>query len=199
MGDGRRRYPAADSLYGVETARSVFREVLLHIRHRKKGLLLFCGREYRGPVIAAAIKPVLEGATVAVVDGGSMFDPYVISRVSRMVNADPRRVLPRFFISRGFTCHQMEHLLVFHLPTLMDKEHPRLLIVAGLLETFYDDDVPLKEASTLFRRTITALSAYARELPILVISPLPPAVAGERSRFFTILTERATHIYPGNR
>ncbi len=189
-------YPEGFGEKGLRS-RQVFREVLFHIEKRRKGLLLFCGREYRGPVVAAAIPPLLAGGEAVIVDGGGMCDPYVISRVSRMLSVDPRKVLSRFFISRGFTCHQMEDLIVLGLPSFIAGRSTKVLIISGLLETFYDENVPFREASSLFRRTLSALLAYGREIPVMVVSPLPPSIAGKRALFFKTLARSATTRYGG--
>ncbi len=188
-------YPDGMTEGGDARSRSLLKEILDHTRSKKKGFLLFCGKHYRGPVVAAAIQPVLEGGTAVVVDGGNMFDPYVISRVARMLGVPPGSVLSRFYVSRGFSCYQVESLIVSELPDFVKKRRPALLIVTGLLETFYDSDVPLKEAASLLRGVTDTLLALSRKMPVMTVTPLPPCAAGERGHFFDSLLRKADSVY----
>ncbi len=161
----------------------------------REGLYLFCGREYRGPVTSVALLSALEGKNVVVVDAGNMFDPYVVSRLCRVMRVDPAKVLSRFFIARGFTCHQVENLILGSLPDFVRQHRPSVVLVVGLLESFYDSEVPFREAEMLLKRTLKVLSGLSRKLPVLVVSPLPPLPAGERKVFFRVLALRASRIY----
>lgn len=180
---------------GEAKSRVILREILGHIQSKKKGLLIFCGKHYRGPVVAAAIQPVLKGGTVVVVDGGNMFDPYVISRVTRMLGVPPRSVLSRFYVSRGFSCYQIESLIVSMLPDFMKEKQPVALIVTGPLETFYDSEVPLRDAASLLRGVTGTLLAFSRKMPVMVVTPLPPSAAKERGHLFEGLLRKADCIF----
>ncbi|RMG59651.1 MAG: hypothetical protein D6713_04965 [Deltaproteobacteria bacterium] len=161
----------------------------------RPGLSLFCGREFRGPVMAASLFPLLRGGRVVVVDGGNMFDPYVLSRACRMVRVDPSRVFSRVFVARGFTCHQVERLVTSSLPRFVREHPPSVLVAMGILESFYDADVSFREASRLFGRVRSVLRGLARHFPLPVVSPPPPLVAGGRRVFFRCLAEEARSVY----
>lgn len=112
-----------------------------------------------------------------------------------MLGVPPGNVLSRFFISRGFTCYQVENLIVSKLPDLMKQKRPGVLIVTGLLETFYDSDVPVKKATSLLRSSVRALLGFSRKMPVMGVTPLPPLAAGERGRFFDTLLTKADTVY----
>lgn len=192
---GRTRTYPGEMTQEKARSRAVLREILDRIRGKKKGLLLFCGKHYRGPVVAAAIQPVLEGGTIVVVDGGNMFDPYVISRMARMLGVSPRSVLSRFYVSRGFSCYQVESLIVSELPDFVKKKRPAALIVTGPLETFYDSDIPLKESLSLLGGVTGALWDLSRKMPVMVVTPVPPRAAAERGHFFDNLLRKADSVY----
>lgn len=191
----RRRACPGEGAEEKTGGRAILRKILGHTQGKERGLFLFCGKHYRGPVVAAAIRPVLEGGTVVVIDGGNMFDPYVISRVARMLAAPPRSVLSQFYVSRGFSCYQVESLIVSMLPDFMKEKQPATLIVTGLLETFYDSDVPLPEAASLLRATTSTLLTFSRKMPVMVVTPLPPPAAKERWHLFEGFLRKADSVY----
>ena len=70
------------------------------------------------PRLAAYLigRVALQGSPVTLVDAAQSFDPYLVARMSRYRELDPRALLERIRLSRAFTCHQLVTLLCETLP-----------------------------------------------------------------------------------
>jgi hypothetical protein len=111
--------------------------------------------------LRALARPLLLGEAVVAVDGGNRFDPYEIGKAARALGGDGKEALERIRVSRAFTCHQMEALLVRKLPSALARYDARLALVLGLADTFTDADVPYAEACRIFRSCLSALRRIA--------------------------------------
>jgi hypothetical protein len=119
-----------------------------------------------------------------VLDGANRFDPYVVSALARSRSLSPERLLRRILIARAFTCHQMAALVGEKLPSLIrqgpaGKTSGRRVIVLGPVTSFLDEDVPEREACSLFERFLGGMEAMAAEgTPFFLFQP--PFPAGSR-------------------
>jgi hypothetical protein len=100
---------------------------------------------------------------VVFLDGANSFDPYLISKTARMAGLVPEELLSRLYISRAFTCHQMQALVVDRLADAFRRFHTNVAIVSGLLSTFYDQDVPFNEAYDLLKAITAEFTRLAGE------------------------------------
>jgi len=55
-----------------------------------------------------AAQAMAHGSSIAVVDGCNRFDVHALTRFARERRIDPNKFLRHIYISRGFTCYQME-------------------------------------------------------------------------------------------
>jgi len=126
---------------------------------------------------------------VVFLDGANSFDPYLLSKIARRANLVPEELLSRVHISRAFTCHQMEALVVERLAGGFREFNTNVAIVSGLLDTFYDQDVPFGEAYGLLETTTAEFARLTgRGARILIACPdthLP--LKSRRNRFVTLL------------
>ena len=130
------------------------------------------------------VKPLSHGYAITVLDVGNLFDPYLISRMAQTLGREPREFLSKILISRSFTCHQT-YTLVGKV-TRLNRHLPRTLLVLGCLTTFYDEEIPLGERTTLLRKTLALLRAISqRGVRVFVTSTDSPADL--RSRFVELL------------
>ncbi len=123
-----------------------------------------------------------------VVDGGNLFNVLTLSRMVRRKTSNVEDVLDRIYISRAFTCVQMESMLhdlsVFNSPVL----------VLDLLSTFYDESVNDQQSRQLLASCVGYLKRLSYILPVLVsISPSPKS--GKRPFLMNMLLEAANHIW----
>ncbi len=123
-----------------------------------------------------------------VVDGGNLFNVLVLSRMIRRKTSHVEEVLDRIYISRAFTCYQIEAML----HELSANLGP--VLVLDLLSTFYDESVDDQQSRHLLAGCIGHLKRLSRILPVFVsISPSP--IAGKRPFLMNMLLEAATCIW----
>jgi hypothetical protein len=134
----------------------------------------------------------LAGEPVLYLAGANVFDPFLVGRLARASRVAPAQVLQQIHVSRAFTCHQMVRLVTDCLPSALRTYDARFVILAGPLDTLYDQSVPEPEAIRLFRAMTEALQDMAgHAIQILCVSPLAPPESGGRSRFVAALRAQA--------
>ena len=116
--------------------------------------------------------------SVWVVDGANSFDAYFVARLARHWNHAPEAILARIHLSRAFTCYQLTESITRRLDIALPKpgrdspskpdfdsksSHRNATIFCiGLLDTFYDDAVPLTDAVRLLKAIIVSLAELAK-------------------------------------
>ena len=158
-----------------------------------KGLVLLSGPSsvYRLG-LCAAVDRALAGEPVLYLAGANVFDPFLVGRLARASRVAPAHVLQQIHVSRAFTCHQMVRLVTDCLPSALRTYDARFVILAGPLDTLYDQSVPEPEAMRLFRAMTEALEEMAAQ--VLCVSPLAPPESGGRSRFEATLRAQARRV-----
>lgn len=119
---------------------------------------------------------LLIGESIMAADGGNGFNPYDFAKLAERAGIAPREILARIHVSRAFTCHQML-ALVGELPRFTRKRETRVILLPGLLDTFYDEAIPAPEAKRLWRMTLTCLRRLADEFLLLAVCPEHPMEA----------------------
>lgn len=117
------------------------------------------------------LRHLARGETVMFLDGGNTFDPYRITEAAKILGRGPRDFLNRIKISRAFTCHQMEALLQ-RTGWAVKRFNSSLVVISGFLGTFYDEDVPDREATRLFRSSLRRILNLSQNgACVLVVCP----------------------------
>ncbi|MBZ5695003.1 MAG: hypothetical protein LAN36_06545 [Acidobacteriia bacterium] len=159
------------------------------------GLSVFYGRP-EAPRLSHYFLPrvLLSGRRVLYVDGANRFDPLLLARMARQRGRTPAEFYERVRVARAFTCFQLTELLG-RVPRLLAGFTAEALIVTGLPELYFDEDVHEREARVSFRRALTALGAL-RSLP-LGIALFSDATSFQTPRrgMFRDLTSQASHIW----
>ena len=136
------------------------------------------------------------GSSVAVVDGCNRFDVHFLSRFARERKINVDDFLQRIFISRGFTCYQMEQAIVHRLPSFLAKIDSRTAMIFGLLDTFYDQQASLREVRQILHRVIGALQEMKAEgISVLLVCTKWNVLPKERNELFTTLQAGVDTIY----
>lgn len=149
--------------------------------------VLDLGTELAGRVL-------LGGQAVLYVDGANAFDPYALTRLARAAGQPPRAILERLRLSRAFTCHQMEALIVERLAIALARYHPGVVVVSGWSHLFHDENVPAREAFRLLQNTARHLHRLAvAGQPILATHPEAPSTPRLRP-LGRIVTEAADAV-----
>jgi hypothetical protein len=152
---------------------------------------LYCFHGGRGVFrfsLHAASHALLRGIPIALIDGTNRFDLYAITAFARQLGnrrATPEELLERMFISRAFTCYQMEAVITDRLPAFVARERIPVVIIFGLLDTFYDEQAPFFEVKAGLRRIMASLQRLKRDniAVLLTLQDTTPASAERRSLF----------------
>ena len=106
-----------------------------------------------------------------VMDCGNRFNAYILTRkLHRLQRGDLKQALERVYVSRAFTCYQVTALLE-QTPARTD---PTLLI--DLLDTFYDQSVPLGERRRLLEICLEHLQRLSQQAAVVAsLRPPPPS------------------------
>lgn len=160
--------PPAGKLYCLHGDRSVFRVSLY-----------------------AASRALLNGHCVALVDGSNSFDLYYVAEFARRVTAfrqsivRPDHLLERLYIARAFTCYQMEATITERVMEFVRAKHIPVVIIFGLLNTFYDEQAPLFEVKASLQRILTMLQHLKRaDVSVLVAMRDAQPPSKERAMLF---------------
>ena len=161
----------------------------LAISDRRPGLFLLIGpRNPNRRLLAAAVRLAYAGQPVRVIDGCNSFDGYFAARLARRLSPEPARLLNRITLSRAFTCFQLAQ-------RISQGGGAGPLIVLGMLETFYDESVPLAEVKRLLAESLRGLRRWARSAPVIVGAGEPQGPQVERRRLLDLLRGAADRVY----
>ncbi|MEW6512038.1 MAG: hypothetical protein AB1428_13895 [Bacteroidota bacterium] len=154
--------------------------------------------------LAAAAHVLLGGLPVTLVDGTNRFDAYYLAEFARRhAGAAPggRRITPedlldRIFVSRAFTCYQMEAVITERLPEFVRRSGSPVVVVFGLLDTFYDEQAPLFEVRAGLRRVVDALRRLrASNVAVLLASTEIKLASKERNALFPFLMRAMDRVF----
>ena len=137
-----------------------------------------------------------QGSSVAVVDGCNRFNVHLLSRFARERRIDPDDFLRRIFISRGFTCYQMEQAVSARLPLFLESIGSNIAMIFGLLDTFYDEQASFREVQQILRRLLGTLQEIkASGVSVLLACTEWNVLPKERNQLFTTLKTGMDTIY----
>jgi hypothetical protein len=159
------------------------------------GLSVFYGRP-EAPRLSHYFLPrvLLAGRRVLYVDGANRFDPLLLARMARRRGREPAEFYELVRVARAFTCFQLTELLA-RVPRFLDKFAAGALIVTGLPELYFDEDVREREAQVSFRRALVALHALRpRPLGVALFSDATSFHTPRRG-MFRELTSQASHVW----
>jgi hypothetical protein len=93
----------------------------------------------------------------AVVDGAMKFNSYTLSKIAALLGLPPKTLLRRTHLTRSFTAFQMEAAVTTKLPRFIDRTPCPLVIILGLLDTYYDEQVKPRECRQSLQRIVHTL------------------------------------------
>jgi hypothetical protein len=117
-----------------------------------------------------AAEAVSRGVAVAVIDAAMAFEVTAIATYAQARRVPPERFLRHIFIVRAFTCYQVATILCERLDPLLISEQVGLVILLGPCTTFFDENVPFKDAFLLFQRVLRKLEALCAHGPLLLMA-----------------------------
>jgi hypothetical protein len=190
------------SLFGVQETSLSWSSILipaaLEAAARDEGQLLLFSGHHRllslGHYLVAW--RVIEQESVIFVDGANFFDLPLITKLARQLQRDSRRFLERIHISRAFTVHQLEAVVGERLGAAMNKYSSRLCFVSGLLETFFDEEVPIWEAVRILNRVMRRLKFLTDQgHRVIILAPSPSAPSVKRMGLVPLVRKYADRIF----
>ncbi len=123
-----------------------------------------------GPAYCSFLNSVGYDGYIVLIDGGNSFNPYHVTRYSRLFSVDERMALDRICLSRAFTCHQLSALLGDRLESVVRKSRSRVAIVSDptslYMERAAEEDV-LEEFLAALRRLVEI--TFSRRLTTLLV------------------------------
>ncbi|MEX1275026.1 MAG: hypothetical protein WEE20_03790 [Bacteroidota bacterium] len=139
---------------------------------------------------------VSEGGHVVVADGGNRFNAHAIIRFAQYKGRNPDDFLRSVFVSRSFTCYQMEQTIVHRLPEICRRQHVHTALILGLLDTFYDEQAPLREVRQILVRVLATLHELKQTGVSLLLACTNRQVwPEERNTLLTTLKGRSDRVY----
>ena len=122
-------------------------------------------------VRAALPKPDGEESDVIFIDGGNIFDVYLLSEFSLKHKISSEKTLTKMHISRAFNYHQLRRLLNEKLPLAIDELKAKLVVVSDITQLYCDPDISDKrEILAVFRKDIRSLVTVAEQKSVLILA-----------------------------
>jgi len=93
-----------------------------------------------------------------VIDANNSSSPYLYVDIARRHGMHYKNVLRKVMVSRQFTIYQLAHTIIYDLPKRIQLHKPKVVVVSGLLDQFYQDPyIHAAEAESLVSQIVTAL------------------------------------------
>jgi hypothetical protein len=100
----------------------------------------------------------VDAENVIVIDADNSSSPYLYVNIAREYGMHHRNVLHKVLVSRQFTIYQLANTIIYDLPKRIQLHKPKLIVVSGLLDQFYQDPyVNTAEAERLVSQIVTSL------------------------------------------
>ncbi len=158
--------------------------------------LLYGAREIFHLSLFVASKILGRHRLIAVVDGANRFDAYYLARVVREQYGNPEPFLNNIYVSRGFTCYQMEAAITQRLPQFLHRMKSKTAMIFGLLDTFYDEQAKFHEVQHSLQRILRKLHEMKTDgVSILIASLEMKVLPEERNQLLHTLKSSADQLY----
>jgi hypothetical protein len=165
---------------------------LIHLSPKRLHLILSPRPMRRKLMTALASRLALDGPLL-VLDGGNSFDAYALSRLLRQKSSEWQAALERTRLARAFTCHQMSTLLEQTAALDSPAPLPQPTLVFELLDTFYDENVPLPERLRLLEGCLEHLRHLAEVTQVAVSAA--PLEQGQPAELLERLSAAAGQVW----
>ncbi len=151
-----------------------------------------------------AARGLASGVPMTLIDGTNRFDLYYLAEFARRLadrqgpalRRSPEEFLRNIYISRAFTCFQMEAVITDRLPAFVQARRSPVVLIFGLLDTFYDEQAPLHEVRAGLRRIIATLRELKQHNVALLLASLDLRPASvERRALFPALAAAMDRVY----
>jgi hypothetical protein len=156
---------------------------------------MFVGKPLASPLALPFCAPwLVYGETVVAVDGANRFDLYRLTEWAKRKHQNPLPLLQRLQIARAFTPFQLATILQ-HIGGEMKRHRSTRLVITGLPDCLYDEELSEHDARTTFARCRENLARLAECYTVLTFSDAPLHPIADRARSFASLTSLAVRVY----
>lgn len=122
---------------------------------------------------------------IVIIDGANRVDPYLFAKLARMKKIDPYYFLDRAYVTRAYTCYQLDISITDGLFAFIRSVDAQFLVVYGLIDLFDDEQVPVVDIMDILHRVRgTLLYLKANGISTLLVSSFPRFQIKEREQFF---------------
>jgi len=179
----------------------LFRQVFGRVeKETKPGFHLFTGAGRTSALaLPFAAYFAARGETVAVVEAANNFNLYRLTEWARCHGMAPLELLNRLRIARSFTPFQLVVILEY-IGKEMARYQATRLVITGLPDCLYDEELTNVEARNTFARCRQSLQRLAAQTTVLAFAEAPPQAVGGRARFqetLLRLSRTAYEVHPG--
>ncbi len=152
---------------------------------QRGALLLLKTNRHRQPDMLLLSAALAQHGGATILDGGNRFNAYQVAQAARLQTAD-LSILDRLQVARAFNCYQML--------ALCETAPPNTLpcLVIDLLDTFEDDNVPLRERLRLLHLALRGLARVQRQACVVVSIAPPKSDPGEWQQLARQVSRAAT-------
>jgi len=158
--------------------------------------LLYGERKVYSLATLIAVEILIRDPAIVIIDAANRVDPYLFARLARMKHIDPYSFLDRTYVTRAYTCYQLDISITDGLFQFVCGVNARFVIVYGLIDLFDDDQVPVADVVDILRRVRETLRALmTKGISTLLVSSTPHFKLKEREHFFGHLTAMADVRY----
>ena len=100
----------------------------------------------------------VDAENVIVIDADNSSSPYLYVDTARQYGLHHSKVLRNVIVARQFTIYQLTHNIIYDLPRRIQLHKPKVVVISGLLDQFYQDPyINISEAERLVLQIVTAL------------------------------------------
>jgi len=164
-----------------------------HLQERPAKLRLLCG--HSGIFTLSLTMGSATQQPIAVIDGAMRFNSYTLSKIAHSLGIEARSLLHRTHVTRSFTAYQTEAAITVKLPRFLASSHCRIVVILGLLDTYYDEQVQPRECRQSLRRILGTLkSLVSRNVHVLIADLEITAPPQGKEDLFRLIKEAADAV-----
>jgi hypothetical protein len=144
-----------------------FGDAVHRLQERPAKLHLLCG--HSGIFTLSLAMGSAAQQPIAVIDGAVRFNSYTLSKIAHSLGMEAKALLHRTHVTRSFTAYQTEAAITLKLTRFLASSHCRIVVILGLLDTYYDEQVQPHECRQSLRRILSTLrSLVDRNIHVLI-------------------------------
>ena len=134
--------------------------------------------------------------SVVFIDAANRVDPYFLAKLARYRGFAPEKFLDRAFVSRAFTCYQLDVSITEGLLEYMQSVNAHVLIVYGPIDLFDDDQATMKDIVDIIQRIrLTFEILKHNNISTMLVSKIPRFQIKEREQLLIPLKDMSDVIY----